>query len=388
MMAIETQPKTHWALRALAAAGLVLSLYLFWLAGTTAGAIGCGAASGCRELLDSRWSRWLGIPVSAVAAAVFGSMLVASVVVGRSGSESRRRRAATVMIGGAFLALGAAIWFFVVQALVIGSFCAYCVVIHCCGLAAGGCALSFGRRLLRPLNWLATISAAFVGVGLLISGQLLDPPKAFSIDRAASFLVPGGRFDIIPGHAPTIASPHAEHYIVMLSDYACPHCRQTHAVLQETLARYGGRIGLIVLPTPLDRKCNPTLVDSVPPEPQDCALNRLAVAVWCADRASFPAMDRWLMAAGRARGEDEARLHAAELVGEARLAHAEADPAVDAILKQDSQLYAMIHGGKLPQLLFGATHITGTLADSDELERAIRREWHLSPDESNPKAHE
>jgi hypothetical protein len=160
----------------------------------------------------------------------------------------------------------------------------------------------------------------------------------------------------------------------------------THRVLEQTLARYGGRIGVIVLPTPLDRKCNAMLLEAEPPEPQDCALNRVAIAVWCADPEMFAPMDRWLMAADRARGEDAARAHAAGLVGKLKLAKAEADPRVDAILRQDVQVYALVMGGELPQLLFGATHIKGTLLDGDELDRAINREWDLIPEGKWPKA--
>ena len=85
------------------------------------------------------------------------------------------------------------------------------------------------------------------------------------------------------------------------------------------------------------------------------------------------------MAADRARLEDEARAHAAELVGKEQLAKAEEDSRVDAILRQDVQLYALLKGGKLPQLLFGGTHILGNLPDGDELERAIEREWGMLP---------
>ena len=58
----------------------------------------------------------------------------------------------------------------------------------------------------------------------------------------------------------------------MISDYACPHCRATHHVVSQTLRRYDGQISLLVLPMPLDRRCNPQLLETEgTPEPQDCA---------------------------------------------------------------------------------------------------------------------
>ena len=270
----------------LATLGFLLSLYLLW-SSAAAGPVGCGASSGCQEVLNSRWSRWLGIPVSALALGVYGSMILASLVVNRTHADSQRRAAAATMIGGAFLAAGAAIWFVTLQWVVLRSVCAYCVAVHCCGLLAGSWAILHGRGLLPRKQRISAITVALFSVGMLIAGQLLAPPTTFRVNIAdsgaqsadaqsatapiASFRVPGGRFDMASGAVPTVGSPQATHYLVMLSDYACPYCRQMHRVLEKTLARYDGRIGLIVLPIPLDRKCNALLVQSEPPEPQDCA---------------------------------------------------------------------------------------------------------------------
>ena len=172
----------------------------------------------------------------------------------------------------------------------------------------------------------------------------------------------------------------ARYYILMISDYACPHCRATHRVVSQTLRRYDGRISLLVLPMPLDRRCNPQLLETEgTPEPQDCALNRLALAVWCADPAAYEQMDAWLFAADRSRSEDEARNHAKLLVGPKQLRKAEKDRRIDAVLRLDTQLYACAKAGALPKLLLGSTLISGRLEDSQPLEDAIEKEWHLRP---------
>ncbi len=166
----------------------------------------------------------------------------------------------------------------------------------------------------------------------------------------------------------------------MISDYACPHCRATHHVVSQTLRRYDGQISLLVLPIPLDRRCNPQLLETEgTPEPQDCALNRLALAVWCADSAAYEQMDAWLFAADRSRLEDEARNYATLLVGATPLRKAETDRRIDAVLRLDTQLYARAKAGALPKLLLGSTLISGRLEDSQPLEDAIEREWRLQP---------
>ena len=77
-----------WALRLAAAAGLALSLWLFWPVASGSAMPGCGTDPGftCGSVLVSRWARWFGIPVSILAALLYATALVALVYVapGRS----------------------------------------------------------------------------------------------------------------------------------------------------------------------------------------------------------------------------------------------------------------------------------------------------------------
>ena len=90
------------------------------------------------------------------------------------------------MIGGAFLAAGAAIWFVTLQWAVLRSVCAYCVAVHCCGLLAGSWAILHGRGLLPRKQRISAITVALFSVGMLIAGQLLAPPTTFRVDIADS----------------------------------------------------------------------------------------------------------------------------------------------------------------------------------------------------------
>jgi protein-disulfide isomerase len=236
-----------------------------------------------------------------------------------------------------------------------------------------GRAEGFSNQASYVGNGFPTAKASPSEVQASYTAPVASPP-------VASFHLPGAWFDLIPTKVPCVGSLTAPHFILMISDYACPHCRVSHNVVSQTLRRYDGKISLLVLPMPLDRKCNPRLLETEgTPEPQDCALNRLALAVWCADPGSYAQMDGWLFAADRSRLEDEARSYAALLVGAGQLEKADNDRRIDAVLRLDAQLYARAKGGALPKLLLGSTMISGLLEDSQPLEDAIEKEWQLRP---------
>ena len=75
-----TAMRIHWCLRILAVAGLAISLYLLILklTGRISYVVGCGEGSGCANVLGSRWSQFFHVPVTAFAAAMYATLLVAT----------------------------------------------------------------------------------------------------------------------------------------------------------------------------------------------------------------------------------------------------------------------------------------------------------------------
>lgn len=126
-------------LTAFALVALGLSLFLGWSSLQTEAIAGCSAGGvvDCDLVLSSHWSRWLGIPVSFFGAAIYLGILslcwfAAKRPWGLAGS------------GLLFLSLsaaGAAVWFTSVQALLLQSYCLYCLGVHACGLIVAGLTL-------------------------------------------------------------------------------------------------------------------------------------------------------------------------------------------------------------------------------------------------------
>lgn len=60
----------------------VVSGYLAWHSVTESAVAGCdaGSASGCDEVLDSAWSKWLGIPVALPGLGCYAALATLSVL--------------------------------------------------------------------------------------------------------------------------------------------------------------------------------------------------------------------------------------------------------------------------------------------------------------------
>ncbi len=162
------------------------SSYLLWTHLTSSPIAGCGSGDGwidCEGVARSQWSVWFGVPVSALALATY-CVMAGSLVLTRFDRFGRPlREIAWIVVTAAVFAAGmSAIWFIAVQLFVLQHICLYCMLAHTCGLIATMTLLVVGP--LRAKSALAIASLSFVGLMILISGQLLKPPPAaFEIER-------------------------------------------------------------------------------------------------------------------------------------------------------------------------------------------------------------
>ncbi len=196
---------------ALSVVALGLSGYLSWSTWNSSPLAGCTGEGliDCDTVLSSVWSKWLGMPVS-----LFG-LFTYVVILASLGPVAKYANglAWTVLFTCSLLAAGAAMWFIGLQALVIHSFCFYCMIVHTCGISVCVCTLLLLRsvteevedepmsaffggpetvavpvdespRLLgfRPL--VASVIAA-VCLGILMAGQLLVKPETMVLEVIA-----------------------------------------------------------------------------------------------------------------------------------------------------------------------------------------------------------
>lgn len=186
-------------LRSLLGLSLGVSAYLAWAALGGTAVAGCGPESGCDQVLHSRWSAWFGIPVSLPALAVYATALWMTFRLDAPTPPPVQRRAWAVLIVCGAAMLGAVLWFMVVQAAVLRTFCPYCLAVHGAGALAAGLILvtapvahpqGQGRKLrqevvLPPGSARRLILIAGVGVAVLVAGQVAYRPKTFRVTPLA-----------------------------------------------------------------------------------------------------------------------------------------------------------------------------------------------------------
>jgi uncharacterized membrane protein/two-component sensor histidine kinase len=241
----------RWAVRLLALIAIADAAYLAWEAINLQSVAGCApsATIDCDLVLQSAWSKWLGIPVAFLGLAAYTSLLVLSFFAGRGRSEAARW-ASTALVALALVVAGAGLWFDALQFFSIQKFCLYCLGVHLCGLAIAGLIVwsALSNRTpraaaprdvkpmagtLRPMPAAGrpaplaiagpSLSLACLGaivlLSFLIGGQILFPPHL----QVSKIVLPNS-FDMnnsvatttntAPPSATTVPSPSAEEHVV------------------------------------------------------------------------------------------------------------------------------------------------------------------------------
>ena len=180
-----------------------------------------------------------------------------------------------------------------------------------------------------------------------------------------------------PEHWPMIGSPAAKHIFVEMFDYTCKHCRKTQKAVLGARTALAGDLGIIVLPVPLNRNCNPYATGN--PNANACELAELSLAVWKADqadqtgaKANFEKFHEWLLTGDNPPSVKDAKAKAEGLVGVEPL-KAEKETAVK-FLKSTADIYNRAGAGAVPKLIFPTTVLTGEMQAPQPLIDTILRQ--------------
>jgi uncharacterized membrane protein len=360
----------------LATVATAVAAYLAWVAWRQHGLpVGCGEDAGCAEVLTSRWSTLLGIPVGALAVPLYMTLLVAALRPGW--------RAASRVLGfGAIALVGGAIWFLGLQALVLGAFCPWCVAEHILGLAMAPLAWT----LADPLGRRGAAVAGVAGIVTLAIVQGVQPARVSTVrlpgtapaatsGTGATLSLLQGHLQLVPVNEPRLGDATAPHYLYLMFDYCCPHCRRTHEYLLEALQRHPAQLAIICLPMPRDADCNPAIVETEARFEHACELARLALAVWQARPEAFAEYDRWLFAPAQPPDPAAARAKAEELVPAERLAAALEDDQTRQRIERNVRAYNDSQIAYLPVIMSpGMDTIVGRPESRDALLEVLEQE--------------
>ncbi len=321
---------------------------------TASSIAGCGGGS-CDELLASNWSVIFGIPVTAFGVAVWFAVMASS--------THHFRRAHHPLLG---VVVGAAAWFVFVQAVILKSFCLWCMAAHGFGIAAVVIGLfrqSSNHGLARSLKLMGVWSmAAFLATGLVqvygpvpiayrIDGEITAAPasRAGVEENERIVFFDDGRKSYQVDMLPRLGRADAPHILIEYFDYQCAACRTMAGYVEALVAKHPEGIAVLFLPVPLESSCN----DHVPvggEHPGSCGIARISLAVWRVKPAAFAGFHRSLIANP---SEDTARRLASEVMPPERLTAALADPWIEERIRENVTDWRTLSKStdKLPKLL-------------------------------------
>ena len=334
---------------------------------------GCGTGSGCDAVLGSRWSEWLGIPVSLFAVVFYGALCLGVIALLNRWIDRVRWLPWVVTVawhGGMVI-----LWFFLLQAYVIGSFCVYCMTTHGLGLLA----IFFLILYMRGMKVRIGISRYALAIALtagFVSTHIVAAPNQMSVIDSSKVGVEGESiqfgtpkksrkvhllenkisFDVY--QTPCIGLPEAEHVILELFDYTCPHCRDLHKHLHKVTEHYGDQLVIVAFPVPLNSSCNPSILHDSPKHQDACVYAKYSLAVCAQDPTKFQEFHDWMMKGEKQPSLARARAEAEKLIETGSLNDAINQPRVQEWLDDGIKLYKFTRLGGIPKLIAGKKVVT------------------------------
>ncbi|HVJ67266.1 MAG TPA: vitamin K epoxide reductase family protein [Caulifigura sp.] len=405
--------RTATVVLAVAAAGVAtyLGIVSLQLRGTP---WGCGAGSGCADVLKSRWSNVAGIPVGFFAMATYTAIALLALW-GRKHPGPLIRNALTIL---AAAVMSTAIYFVVMQVAVLKAICPWCMVDHALGVGAALGALAWARietprrpgspvapsgdplseydsvgditRPALPERRPSAIGSVIAGVMLSLGFVVLQHVTARAPDVARvesgleqvgegsglTLTLKNGEATLPIAALPVIGSPAAPQTLVLLFDYCCPHCREAHGVIRQLHVTAAVRWKVVFVPAPLSASCNPAIEETEERFRDACDLARVSLAVWKLKPTDWPTFDAWLFEPELPRTAREAREHASALYGEIEVAEALIDPSLEAAIKADVAAYRATGSPVLPVILSpGSQGIAGRTETAAELQQLLRSQF-------------
>lgn len=326
------------------------------VAADAAGAeVNSGGGADCGAVLGTKWSKLWGLPVSGLAMGLYAVVLAALLW--------RKRTGGVVLCTAAAAVVGAAAWFTYLQLFEVGAICKYCMADHALGVALAGLLL-WGAT---AKHLIPGVIVGLLGTGVLAGAQLLSDEAVFVVEgeggtRAGQILtLLDGRLtlnldeEMVVGDLSQLDAPGSKdagasgsvsgggdasgsgggRLIVKIADYNCPHCRRAHEVLHAM-----DDVAVVLLPMPLNPACNAYVNElPLPQFEHSCELARLAIAIHRIDPSQLEAYDHWAYGDGWPNTAEAGRAFAETLVDPLQLQIELNDPAIDAIVRRNTEAW-------------------------------------------------
>ncbi|HBP55950.1 MAG TPA: hypothetical protein DHV39_06710, partial [Verrucomicrobiales bacterium] len=177
---------------------------------------------------------------------------------------------------------------------------------------------------------------------------------------------------------PTLGDLDAPHRIACIFDYTCHHCRNLHGFIRQLLVKYNGQFSSLMIPMPLDAKCN-RLMKKTPKDHQNaCEYAKLCLAVHHVAPEKYDAFDSWLFSNHRSvKTVGTVMKHAQQLVGAQKLKEALQSTRVKKQLESNVTAYETTsktgRKSSMPQTIIGSQVVFGPPPNVEALDKILRQ---------------
>jgi hypothetical protein len=153
-----------------------------------------------------------------------------------------------------------------------------------------------------------------------------------------------------------------------------------HGLLKQARERYGDQLAIVLLPMPLNPRCNKYVNTSRPEHEHACEFARLALAVWKTKPKAFASLHDWLFEQAEVPTPEAAKNYAAKLVGAAALESALADGDLDRRIEASGRVFSLSGEDRiLPRLITGTSIAAGEPPSAQFLFDYLEKKLGLKP---------
>lgn len=416
--------------RVLLFSAAIITAYLSLAALSQAETIpGCGPDSGCDKVLNSKWAKWLKIPVSLPGLGLYAFFFVSTFGI-KGGNREKAKRSLNTLTLCAVGVLAAAIWFVGIQAVAIKSFCTYCCTAHALASIAAILfltqATSVADKLSVRLNLGGAGAAAAGLVALIAAGQVLMPaddhwakqmadkqtnkvtqvaqtnapppvvktntppvpavvtntPPAPKPAAADLFPIPRSGISLDISKLSVIGKRDAPNRFVLMFDYTCHLCRKLHGFVRQVMPNHKDTLACFLVPMPLDAECNKQFKSTSPSHVNACEYAKICLAVQQVAPEKYDAFDQWLFSEHEtAKPLELVRNHAEKLVGKEALGQALFSATLQTQLQRNIEIYELNfknwNSSNMPQTFIKNQVIFGPPPTAKILEDHLKKEFDL-----------
>jgi protein-disulfide isomerase/uncharacterized membrane protein len=276
----------------------------------------------CMTVAESKYSAFLGVPVSVWGVAGYLAMLAVAMFY-YSGKKPRRGLAVCLNGALAFFSVITGLVLLYISEVMIQVLCPFCISIYVINVLILPLALliffkeggtsslkavfsQFGDIKNMARYWAPVlvsalvVSALAVGVFLSVFSDLhAGPPQPCREEQNIPTIEGGLKVGFTEEGHPWIGAADPQAVISEFTDYQCPYCDKSHADLRKMLPEYKEKIRVVHRHLPLDNDCHPLVKREY--HPCACRYSRYAICAAEQGATAFWKMNDYLFGLPRQR---------------------------------------------------------------------------------------